>query len=152
MTNPQLDTHVIYRRALDVAGPKHVAHALGLSLGHVYRCARDPMDVDGEGTGARNDLDRLQALAELLATRPGGAAVLVQMREWTDALFDRLLGQSTQHSPVSMADMGDLAREYAEFAQNVNAEPSVVNKEGAELIAKTVDIMRRRGAATLRAS
>lgn len=87
-----MDTSEIYRSAIDVAGAKRVAQALSLSLSHTYRLQRAAMDEDPEGTGARSDLDRIEALVDLLAARPAGRPVLVQMRQWFDALFDRALG------------------------------------------------------------
>jgi hypothetical protein len=89
---PDMDTSEIYRDAMEAAGAKRLAHALGLSLSHAYRLARPTHDVDPDGTGARSDLDRLEALVDLLASRPQGRPVLVKMRQWTDALFRRALG------------------------------------------------------------
>lgn len=87
-----METSDLYRDAIEAAGAKRLAHALGISLSHAYRLARPTMDVDPDGTGARSDLDRLEALVDLLASRPEGRPVLVKMRQWTDALFRRALG------------------------------------------------------------
>lgn len=86
------ESHDVLRRAIDAAGAKRVAQALGLSLGYTYRFARHPMDPhDPDGTGAANPLDRIEALAELLAVRPEGRPILVELQRWFGGLFDRLL-------------------------------------------------------------
>lgn len=92
-TNPEMhDTSDLYRSAIEAVGAKRIAHALGLSVSHVYRLQRPTMDVDPDGTGARTDLDRLETLVDLLAARPAGRPVLIEIRQWLDALFDRALG------------------------------------------------------------
>jgi hypothetical protein len=148
MTHPTADTSLLFRRGMDVAGPKRMAHALNASLGHTYRMGRDSGDVDAEGTGARNMFDHMEAAGELLASRgEDGRAVLVEWRQWTDALFSRLLGESVPARPVTMEDVGAAAKEFGEFAAAAG-DPERVNKEGAEAIAKIVEIMQRSSART----
>lgn len=145
----QIETHQIMGHALEVAGAKRVAHTLGLSLGHTYKLARHPMDAsDPEGTGVRNDLDRIEALADLLASRPGGAAVLVEMREWFDGLFERALGTrpSAGLTPERMAS--EASRTLTEFGQFIAEcrpgayDPERLVREGAEAVAAIESLMR----------
>ncbi len=82
----------IYQHAIEAVGAKRIAQALGLSLSHVYRLARPTMEEDPNGTGARSDLDRLDTLVDLLAARPGGRPVLVEMRAYLVGMLDRALG------------------------------------------------------------
>lgn len=86
------DTNEIYRHAIEAVGAKRLAPALGLSLSHLYRLQRPTMDAEPDGTGARSDLDRVETMVDLLAARPSGRPVLVEMHGWFDALFDRALG------------------------------------------------------------
>lgn len=82
----------IYQHAIEAVGAKRIARALGLSLGHVYRFARPTMEEDPSGTGCRSDLDRLEELVDLLAARPEGRPVLVEIRQHVRAMLDRALG------------------------------------------------------------
>ena len=96
--NPEgADTSAIYARAIDTVGAKRVAHALGLSLSHTYRLQRPTMDVDPDGTGARSDLDRIEALVDLLAARPEGRPVhtLQELIEWGQDLLALDEGRAT---------------------------------------------------------
>lgn len=86
------ETSELYARIIAAVGAKRVAHTLGLSLSHTYRLQRPTMDADPDGTGARSDLDRIEALVDLLAARPEGRPALVELKQWFDGLFDRALG------------------------------------------------------------
>lgn len=83
----------LYRETVEVAGVKRVARALGLSDRMVYLLARDPMDPEHpDQTGAaRNDLDRLVTLLEVVSTLPSARPLLHKWRAFFEQLFDRLI-------------------------------------------------------------
>lgn len=117
----EMDTNEIYSNAIKAVGAKRIAHALGLSLSHTYRLARPTMDVDPDGTGARSDLDRVELFVDLLAARPGGRVVLVQMRQWFDALFNRALGAWGGGELTEDTFRGHVGRAVSEFGEAVSA-------------------------------
>lgn len=56
----------VLRAATDRVGVKAVAARLNLSTALIYKwCQEPPSDEDPEGSGARNPLDRMQALYEV---------------------------------------------------------------------------------------
>lgn len=111
------DTSDLYRHAIDAVGAKRVAHALGLSLSHTYRLQRPTMDVDADGTGARSDLDRLETLVDLLAARPAGRPVLIELRGWMARLFDRALGAWAEADLSEDAFTAQVGRAVQEFGE-----------------------------------
>lgn len=117
----EMDTNDIYRSAIEAVGAKRIAHALGLSLSHTYRLARPTMDVDPDGTGARSDLDRIELFVDVLAARPAGRVVLVQMRQWFDALFQRALGAWGGGELTEDTFRGHVGRAVSEFGEAVSA-------------------------------
>jgi protein-disulfide isomerase len=125
------------RLVQDVAGAKRIAQATGVVPATVYAWSRDPHDLTADSTGQHSPLDRVEAIAELCATRgPEGAAALVQMRAWFDRLFDRL--QGIQRAPLSKASAQARAlREIGEALVAVaeDADPSRQHKEISEAIA-----------------
>jgi len=136
-----METSEIYRRALEAIGAKKFAHALGVSLGHAYRLARPTMDVDADGTGARSDLDRLETLIDLLAARPEGRPVLVELRSYLTGLLDGALGawsggELTEGRLLSL--QGKACREVGEALVRCDwnrLEPEAAKREIEEAIA-----------------
>jgi len=135
------ETHELMRRIIDTVGAKVVAHALHLSLSHVYRMARHPMDADDpDGTGTRNDLDRIEMLVDVLAARPHARPVLRELHLWFDALFRRALDRE---EPAPLTDielarrLGHVVREFGEFLETCDArdlDPKRVWQEGSEAL------------------
>lgn len=100
-----MESHEIYARAISAIGAKKVARALGLSLSHVYRFQRHPCDdSDPEGTGARNHLDALEQLVDILAAHPRARPVIVHLRLWFESLFKRALDR-TQGEPTTLNEL-----------------------------------------------
>ena len=136
-----METSDIYRHAIEAVGAKRVAHALGVSLGHTYRLQRPTMDIDADGTGARSDLDRIEALVDLLASRPEGRPVLVEMRGYLTSTLDRALGAweggaLTESRLLSL--QGKACREVGEALVRCDwhrLEPDAARKEIREAIA-----------------
>ena len=135
-----IETHELYRLILEAAGAKRVAHALGLSVSHVYRMARHPMDDgDPDGTGTRNDLDRLELLVDVLAARPHARSTLRMLKLWFDTLFARAL-DGDEGIPMDDIErvhrLGQIVREFGEFMAHAgpHEDPVRVAKEGAEAI------------------
>lgn len=150
---PIHDTNALMREAGQVVGPKRLAAALHQSLGHTYRQMRDSADVDPEATGCRNAFDSFETIAELCATRgPDGHAVLVQMRGWTDSLFERLAGRATEPATLqvmmhAVADTIQQANEAAAAALRGDRERGEVQREIAEAIASLENLGRIVGSA-----
>lgn len=136
------ESYQVYHRAIEAVGAKKLAHALDLSLSHTYRLARHPMDSnDPDGTGGRNDLDRFEALGDVLAAHPKtGLPTLALLHGWMEERFSRWLGRA---NPAPLADShlatkaGELCREFGELL--VEARPGFdadrVVKEASEVIA-----------------
>lgn len=142
------ETHELYRAAIDAIGAKKVAHALGLSLSHTYRLQRPPMDEsDGDGTGARSDVDRIEMLIDVLAAHPYARPVLHQWRLHFEAMFRRALDRE-EIRPVSdealARKVGDVCREFGEFLRECGPtlDARRVLKEGAEAIEAIERIIR----------
>lgn len=114
-----IEPDYLYRRLTKVVGAKRLATLLGLSLSHLYRLGREPMDVDPDGTGARNDFDRIEVAVEAAALRPGGAEVVREVELWFDALFARV----RQVRPVEPLD-----------ADEIPAHASRIMREAADVI------------------
>lgn len=142
------DTNEIYAAAIEAVGAKRVANALGYSLQHTYRLARPTMDLDPDGTGARSDLDRIEALVNLLAAYPDGRPVLMRMRSAYDEMFDRALGawQPVPLTRDSLAERaGKTVKEFAEFLATCSADGfdgQRLQREGAEAIEAIERLMR----------
>lgn len=83
----------LYRRTVEAIGVKKYIAATGLSMGHVYRCMRSPMDVENpDGTGAdRIDWDRFVLTMELLHALPDEKPLLMEWELEARELFGRLL-------------------------------------------------------------
>lgn len=158
VTHPHAETTKLLRQVLEIAGPKRVSAATGFALGTVYAWARDPMDLDPDGTGQSNPLDRLEQIAEALATRgEPGRTVLIQLDGWWQRLMDRLLGQRAEqltHSAllglaceatreasdvgVALADGADRDRVRREIAEAREALDRLERSVGADEAAPTL--------------
>lgn len=137
-----IESNQLYSRAIDAVGAKKVAHALDLSLSHTYRIARNPMDIDNpDGTGARNDLDRLEAFGDLMAAHPAfGLSVLVLLRMWIDERFARWFGTAISSPLVDSelaAKAGEVCKEFGELLQQLRPgfDADVVAKEASDVVA-----------------
>lgn len=149
-----IESHQVIAHALEVLNAKRVAHALGLSVAYVYKLARPMADADApDATGARNDLDRIEALAEALATRDEGRAVLVAMRTWFDDLFARTLGERESETLTRerlTLEAGRVLREVGEFL--AQCDPAALQyerlvKEATEAIAAIERVIQLAGTA-----
>lgn len=116
-----MKTHALYADAIEVLGIDAVSTALGLSRSHTYRLARHPADVeDPDGTGARNDVDRIRSLMLMAAGHPDGQGLVVRWRSEFDALWRWLL--RTQSSAVSLGRLrGKAVRALHELADVIDA-------------------------------
>lgn len=148
MTHPTHETSLLMRAVLEVAGAKRVSIVTGYALGTVYAMGRDPADANPDATGQANPFDRVEQLGELCATRgQEGRAVLVQMREWTDRLYDRLMGAQVEPATtvIRFRAMIDAARETAEALAKCDPESpdyAAVHKEVSEAIASLENVLR----------
>src|SRR5690606_38807911 len=91
-----------------------------------------------DGTGTRNDLDRIEMLVDVLAARPHARPVLRELHLWFDSLFRRALGRE---EPAPLTDvelahrLGHVVREFGEFLETCDArdlDPKRVLQEGSE--------------------
>lgn len=133
------DSHELFAASIEVIGAKKVASALNLSLAHTYRLQRSPLDEDPNGTGARNDVDRIEQLVDVLAAHPRARPVLHRWRLYFDALFRRAIDHEDAR-PVSEGAfaerVGQAVIEFGEMLKQCGSDvdPARVAKEGAETI------------------
>lgn len=114
-----IEPHHLYAKLTKVIGAKRLATLQGLSLAHIYRLGREPMDLDPDGTGARNDFDRIEVAVEAASLRPGGQEVVREVELWFHALFTRV----RQVRPVAPLDSGEIP-----------AHASKIMREAADVI------------------
>lgn len=137
-----MQSHQLYARLLDVLEAPRLARALGIRrVDSVYRLARHPADIeDPDGTGARNDFDRIEAVIEAAVLRPGGRALVRQIQIWFEALFRRVL-DGWQPEPLTdcrlMQKTATAVSEFGDFLGTCTPgeiDPERISKEGAEAI------------------
>lgn len=134
-------TYELYDSAMKALGPRRVARVLQVGVSHAYRMARAPMgEGHAEGTGARNDLDRIEALVMELAKEEKGRAVLVEWQGHFSSLFDRALGR-WQREPLTregvVRGVGQVMREFGTYLQAFapdQVNPEVVAEESGYLL------------------
>lgn len=135
------ESYELFKDAIEAIGARKVARALGLqSVSSAYRLARHPMDEDDpDGTGARNDLDRLEQLMDVLAAHPHARPVLIRFRLFFDGTFRRALDHE-EVLPLTSDRVADkaarLCKEFGELlAEMPSMDPDRIVNEGSELMA-----------------
>lgn len=137
-----MQSYHLFARLIEILGAPRLASALGLRrTDSVYRLARHPMDGDDpDGTGTRNDFDRLEAVVEAAAMRSGGRAVIREMDLWWRALMARAL-DGLHPEPLTDCRLarrvGATVREFADVLTACDPEtldPAKLAREGAEAI------------------
>lgn len=89
------ETWELCRMLLKAIGRGRFSRAVGRDWSTVYRWGREPMsERSADGTGTTNLLDWFEALVETTGSVPGARASLLQVEQWTRALFDRVLRRS----------------------------------------------------------
>lgn len=146
-----LESHEMVRQMIDAVGVRRVARALNVGTSHVYRMARHPMDdSDPEGTGTRNDFDRLELLVDVLAAHPQARPTLRLMRLWFESLFARALDND---QGIALDDiervhrLGHVVKEFGEFMEHAgpHEDPARIAREGAEAMEAIAAYMRGLG-------
>lgn len=141
-----LDTFRLCQDIKDAVGAKRFAAAVGRTLQTVYAWSRDPQDPEADGSP--NLFDWLEAVVDVLASRPEGRPVLVKLRAWTDALFARALGAWTPQPltrDTMAAKTSTVLKEFGEFVGQCCPEGfdrERLLKEGAEAVEAIERLMR----------
>jgi hypothetical protein len=140
---PTHESHQIFWFILNgVTTAVRLFHATGFSTKTINEWARDTGEVDPEGTGGPNPLDRIAQIVGHLATRgAAGEAAIVMMREYLDRLFVSVLGErepvplTVQFRLDAVADTLRETSEAAAAAVHGDRDPAEVRREIAEAIA-----------------
>jgi hypothetical protein len=148
-----MQNHELFREAIAILSAPRVRDLLGLqATASAYRLARDPNDDDGEGgTGARNPVDRMDALQDALASYPEGRALLVRWKVTEDAKHARRAGAGhvRRYSPEAvLREVEDVTREFADVVRECGKGvvpnglcAQRIKREAAELIAELHDLI-----------
>lgn len=141
-----IEPHHLYHRLTQVVGAKRLAAILGVSLSHLYRLGREPMDVDPEGTGTRNEFDRIEAAVEAAALRPGGQELVREIELWFQALFARAR-QVRAVEPLRAEDIPvhatRIMREAADVIEECGRDGHGCDKRMLKEIAEAIEAMQR---------
>lgn len=135
-----IEPHHLYRRLTEVVGAKRLAVLLGMSLSHLYRLGREPLDTDPDGTGARNEFDRIEVAVEAASLRPGGQEVVREVELWFHALFARVR-QVRPVAPLSSAEIPAHASKIMREAADVIDECSRGGCEPIRLVKEIAEAM-----------
>lgn len=140
-----IEPHYLYRRLTEVVGAKKLSLIMGISLSHLYRLGREPMDTDPEGTGSRNEFDRIEVAVEAAALRPGGKEVVREVELWFQALFTRVR-QVQPVEPLRIEDLpghaSRIMRETADVIEECGRAGGCSERLGKEL-AEAMEAMQR---------
>lgn len=141
-----IETHQLVQAIKGAVGMKRLAHAVGRTVAHVYTWTHDPADPNAEGKP--NLFDWLEAVVDVLASRPEGRPVLLLIRSWFNSLIDRALGAWTPQPMTRDAvahETSRALREFSDLVEECGADELCrerLVKEGAEAIEAIERLMR----------
>lgn len=121
-----MESYEVLKRAVDLVGAKQAAGALNVSTSLVYKWCEQPKSDDSEeASGARNPLDRIQALIEC----GGGDELISWLCNQNDGFYvhnpeikpDTIDSEFIAHTRRMIQDFSDLLNVMSDSIANDNA-------------------------------